>query len=733
MDAHVTYLDGEPLRAAAKILAHRDAGMLLTSFISALYDAFPSCRPACKAVGAKKWLASRPDVFDVFRPGADPLVWSIRSARSAAHASEAQDADRESTGATSSASLGYLLGYDPGSYRNPYTESIHGIEDQAQAKAPAPPATPPKPSAASASDDAALPLYERGKTSSAAAPSPEHVRAWYTAVLLDDDATRRLRERHPARHANLPANLHVTLMFKPSEEHLLALTPLLGEDCAIRVRGQESDERGQAVRVELLDPRVAALCTNERPHITLSNAPGTEPSYSNQLLLLAAQQPAPVARASPPLVLRQSSASDANAAAAAAARGWAAGDAVLAKYSAESLRWKKATVVKDEGGDRVTAKFDGYSDEVALPRERVKPAHEPSKPAVKAPVATAANQQEEFVLTGVVAVVTKGLKKGAGAVAAAAKGLKAAAAAAATAPSVCALHGKHRGAANLMAYPSAAEYAASKLAGTHGPWDAALLGCHVCRVPCKVGDACKVAGAPAAAQEAERKKTPPAGYVCRRCNCPGHWIHECSLASGAEQHTLEIAVPDGPAVNFVIGRAGASINALQAETQTKIQVQKPAEMPQGATTRSVLISGATAEACAKCAALVRAKVVDFRSKHPSYFEQPDEGARAAPPPVGAAAAAAPAAGCVARAAPLPPAVRSWSGLRPPLVAEDDGPAPLPSVRKVTSMRGTHVLGLYAAGSMHTAAPDAQDLPLPPSRWVLGATCRRLPQATRARS
>ena len=31
------------------------------------------------------------------------------------------------------------------------------------------------------------------------------------------------------------------------------------------------------------------------------------------------------------------------------------------------------------------------------------------------------------------------------------------------------------------------------------------------------------------------------------------------------------------------------------------------------------------------------------------------------------------------------------------------------------------------------APDAQDLPLPPSRWVLGATCRRLPQATRARS
>ena len=50
---------------------------------------------------------------------------------------------------------------------------------------------------------------------------------------------------------------------------------------------------------------------------------------------------------------------------------WSCGTTVLAKYSAESKSWKKATVVSHDGSD-VTVRFDGYADGTVIPATRIK-------------------------------------------------------------------------------------------------------------------------------------------------------------------------------------------------------------------------------------------------------------------------------------------------------------------------------------------------------------------------
>ena len=72
-------------------------------------------------------------------------------------------------------------------------------------------------------------------------------------------------------------------------------------------------------------------------------------------------------------------------------------------------------------------------------------------------------------------------------------------------------------------------------------------------------------------------------------------------------------IPNGPEVNHLIGAKGSSINALQSQTGTHISVQKAAEVPPGVSVRLVVISGGNELQRARCAELVRAKVLEYQS------------------------------------------------------------------------------------------------------------------------
>ncbi len=73
-------------------------------------------------------------------------------------------------------------------------------------------------------------------------------------------------------------------------------------------------------------------------------------------------------------------------------------------------------------------------------------------------------------------------------------------------------------------------------------------------------------------------------------------------------HVMEI--PNGPEVNFVIGRGGASINAIQTQTGTHVNIQRANEVPAGAPNRQVTISG-TEEAIARCRSLIHQRVSEY--------------------------------------------------------------------------------------------------------------------------
>ena len=74
-----------------------------------------------------------------------------------------------------------------------------------------------------------------------------------------------------------------------------------------------------------------------------------------------------------------------------------------------------------------------------------------------------------------------------------------------------------------------------------------------------------------------------------------------------------LEIPNGPEVNFVIGKGGQSINALQAETGTHIDVQRASDVARGALTRQVTITGGDARQQARCVELVRSKVLEYQA------------------------------------------------------------------------------------------------------------------------
>lgn len=110
-------------------------------------------------------------------------------------------------------------------------------------------------------------------------------RVVYAGVFLDEPSVCLLRSMFPPVHATVASHPHITLIHEPDMQCLRdCVAPLLGERCVFCVQRHAADERGQAVGVSIDDARVAELCLNTHPHITISTAAGTSPVYSNELL-----------------------------------------------------------------------------------------------------------------------------------------------------------------------------------------------------------------------------------------------------------------------------------------------------------------------------------------------------------------------------------------------------------------------------------------------------------------
>ena len=77
--------------------------------------------------------------------------------------------------------------------------------------------------------------------------------------------------------------------------------------------------------------------------------------------------------------------------------------------------------------------------------------------------------------------------------------------------------------------------------------------------------------------------------------------------------TLNMEIPNGPAVNFMIGKGGASIRDMQAKSNCHIAVQKEAEVMPGATMRLLTITGQTDAQCNYCSSLIQARIAEYKA------------------------------------------------------------------------------------------------------------------------
>jgi hypothetical protein len=105
----------------------------------------------------------------------------------------------------------------------------------------------------------------------------------YIGLFLTEESRKVLLDRIKPKHGTVTAD-HITLAFAPSEEVLEILKPKLGRLYSIKLSGQASDEKGQAVAVERDE---LPFIENAFPHITVSCAAGVKPVYSNELLKMA--------------------------------------------------------------------------------------------------------------------------------------------------------------------------------------------------------------------------------------------------------------------------------------------------------------------------------------------------------------------------------------------------------------------------------------------------------------
>ena len=86
-----------------------------------------------------------------------------------------------------------------------------------------------------------------------------------------------------------------------------------------------------------------------------------------------------------------------------------------------------------------------------------------------------------------------------------------------------------------------------------------------------------------------------------------------SVAALLSSSSEVLQIPNGPEVNFLIGKSGATITSLELETGCKIAVQKITEVAPGAKHRTITINGPDAARRARAVALVNAKVMEYHS------------------------------------------------------------------------------------------------------------------------
>jgi len=175
---------------------------------------------------------------------------------------------------------------------------------------------------------------------------------------------------------------------------------------------------------------------------------------------------------------------------------------------------------------------------------------------------------------------------------------------------------------------------------------------------------------------------------------------QATLQAALQAANLQIEIPNGQVVNFVIGHKGAHINTLQAETGTHIAIQKANEVLPGAKVRQVTISGGDAAARSRCAEMILQRVASFSTQFPA-----GGGSSVAATAVGDGSGGAAAAAALLAQAPLAAAAN--------LVTE------IPNgqeVNFVIGQRGATINALQSETGTHIAIQRANEVPV-------GATVR----------
>jgi len=89
-----------------------------------------------------------------------------------------------------------------------------------------------------------------------------------------------------------------------------------------------------------------------------------------------------------------------------------------------------------------------------------------------------------------------------------------------------------------------------------------------------------------------------------------------------EFNTTLLEVPNGPAVNYLIGPRGATVSALEQASACRIDVQKGQDMVPGSAARTVTITHPDEARRRLCEALIRYKVVDFEEVVEQHIYNP---------------------------------------------------------------------------------------------------------------
>jgi len=79
-------------------------------------------------------------------------------------------------------------------------------------------------------------------------------------------------------------------------------------------------------------------------------------------------------------------------------------------------------------------------------------------------------------------------------------------------------------------------------------------------------------------------------------------------AVAASENMTVVEVPNGPAVNYIIGARGATVSSLEGASECRIDVQKVHDMVPGSQFRKITIIHSNAANRAYCEQLIRAKV-----------------------------------------------------------------------------------------------------------------------------